>query len=80
MNIFGLQKSTLEFLNNKLIKFKEANKNDRRVECLLPKEINELISEKKIKMKLFETNALWFGVTNPEDEEIVRNILKSEKL
>ncbi len=77
MNIFGLRKETLDMLHDKLIKFKEKNKDDSKIECYLPSELNNLISENKIKMKLNKTDELWLGVTSPEDEEVVKEKLKN---
>ena len=76
MNLFGLHVETLDYLSKHLDEFKEKNKGDRKVECLLPEKLGELISSEKIRMKLFVTNERWFGVTNPEDEEIVKKQLE----
>lgn len=76
MNIFGLPKKILTNIEEKLIEFKEKNKDDKKIECYLPVILSELISEKKLVLKLLKTNDKWFGVTNPEDEEIVREELK----
>lgn len=72
MNIFGLNTLTLKLLNEKLAKFKENNKWDRKIECYLPVEISNIMKENWIKMKLYSTPDKWFWVTNPEDEETVR--------
>lgn len=77
MNILGLIPSDLEKLNKKLIKFKEKHQGDRKIECLLPDEIGKLIEENQIKMSVYTTDSKWFGITNPEDEEILRNKLKN---
>jgi NDP-sugar pyrophosphorylase family protein len=76
MNLFGLSKESIFLLKEKLNEFKEINKGDRKAECLLPVELGKLIKENKIKMKLKSTNDKWFGVTNPEDEEVVAKELK----
>jgi NDP-sugar pyrophosphorylase family protein len=78
MNIYALHPKTIEFLNNNLKIFKEQNKDDRKIEFLIPNELSNLIKENKIKMKLYPCNEKWIGITNPEDEEIVRNILSRE--
>ena len=75
MNVFGLPKDSIVELEKQLIKFKEKNKESRTAECLLPNELTNLIKENKLKLKLVETDAKWFGVTNPNDEEIVRKLL-----
>lgn len=76
MNIFAMQKETLDLLNEKLTDFKETNKDSRSAECLLPVEISNLIKEGKIEMDIFETTDKCLGVTNPEDEFKLRELLK----
>lgn len=77
MNFFGLRKGTLDMLYDKLVRFKEEHKGEVKTECYLPTELNNLISENEIKMKLYETDESWLGVTCPEDEGVVRDILSS---
>ena len=76
-NIFFIKKKTLNLLEEKLITFKKNHVNDRKAECYLPTELSNLINEGQIKIKLIPTSDKWFGVTNPEDEEIIRQQLKS---
>lgn len=75
MNFFALHPKTIKLLNKILEKFKLDHKGDRRAECLLPVELSNLIKQDKIKMKVYKTIDPWFGVTNPEDEDIVRKML-----
>jgi NDP-sugar pyrophosphorylase family protein len=72
MNIFWLNTNAIKNLQENLIKFKETHHGDRKVECYLPIEISNLIKEKWLKMKLYSTSDPRFGVTNPQDEEIVK--------
>ncbi|MEI6732045.1 MAG: sugar phosphate nucleotidyltransferase [archaeon] len=72
MNCFAMHPSTLKMLNQVLEKFKGEHEGDRKIECLLPAEIGNLIKSGKIKMRVYPTKDRWFGVTSPEDEEIVR--------
>jgi len=76
MNMFALYPNVLDLLEKKLIEFKETHKNERKTECYLPMELSKLIKEGKTTVKLLRTNDTWLGVTNPEDEEYVRNELK----
>jgi NDP-sugar pyrophosphorylase family protein len=76
MNLFGLKEETLELLEKKLFEFKESHKEDRKSECYLPTEINSLVQEKKIILKLLPTKDKWLGITNPGDEEMVRKALE----
>ena len=77
MNIFALFPETVHKLNHILNYFKEKNKNDRKVECLLPVEISNLIKSGKINMKIYPTDDWWLGITNPEDEIVVREQLRN---
>ena len=76
VNFIGLQYNVLELLNDILINFKKDNQNDPKIECLLPDNLNELINKNKLSMNFFEIKNDIIGLTNPEDEDIVRNLLK----
>ncbi len=77
MNIFAFAPKTLLLLDQILTKFKEQNKGDRKIECLLPEEVGKLIQQGKITVKVYPTNEEWLGVTNPEDETIIKEKLKN---
>ena len=76
MNIFAMQLNTLDLLSNSLKEFKKKNAKSRIAECLLPVEISDLISNGKISLEIFETKDKCIGVTNPDDEFKVRELLK----
>ena len=78
MNFFGLLPSTVEMLEGNLKEFKVSHPNDRKSECYLPVELSNLIKAKKIKIKLVPTKSEWIGITNPEDEAIVREALSKK--
>ena len=78
MNIFALYPDVICKLGKALIEFKEENQHDKKIECLLPKEINNLIERGKVTMEIYKTSDKWLGVTNPEDELIVREQLKDK--
>lgn len=75
ISIFALHPKTLEYLNENLNKFKEKNKDDRKIECFLNVELSELIEQGKIKMKLYFTPEEYMGITNPNDEYIIKQKL-----
>jgi dTDP-glucose pyrophosphorylase len=77
-NIFILERNVLDLLGEKLNEFKEEHEGDRKSECYLPTELGNLIKEGKIKIKLLMAEDKWFGVTNPEDEEIIRKQIANE--
>jgi len=74
--LFGMYKETFDMLYKILVNFKEDHKENPRIECLLPGELGYLIKKGKIKMKAYSTEEKWLGLTNPEDEEKVREQLK----
>jgi NDP-sugar pyrophosphorylase family protein len=77
MNLFGFFPEILTELEIILKKFKEEHAGDKKLECLLPKEISELIKQGKLKMGIYPTEDKWYGLTNPEDEEKLRLELAS---
>lgn len=76
VNFIGLQYDVLILLNDILRNFKTDNQDDPKIECLLPDNLNELINKNKLSMNFFEIKNDIIGLTNPEDEDIVRNLLK----
>jgi len=78
MNIFALNQSIFNLLKHPFEKFCEENADSRTAECLLPTEISKLIKSNDIKVKLYQTEDKWLGVTNPEDENIIREIISKE--
>lgn len=79
MNMFALHPKTLFLLEKSLLKFKLAHKEDRKSECYLPVELANLVKKNSIKIRIFESNENWIGITNPGDEITVRDILKNYK-
>ena len=79
MLFFGLHTETLQLLEKSLIEIKERNKGDREIEALLPNEMGKLLQENKTTMYAYPTTEKWFGLTNPEDEERVRQKLAFSK-
>jgi len=77
MNIFALQPEVLDSLNKKLIKFKEQNKGNKEIECFLPTELNNLIIDEKLIIELYPTPDKWVGITNPEDEHKVKEMIQN---
>ena len=72
VNLFGFHKEIVEHLQKQLDEFKKENEHSRTAECLLPVELFHLISQGKTRLRVYPTNDTWLGVTNPEDEAVVR--------
>ncbi len=80
MNIFALQPDHLTYLEEKLIQFKKEHTWERRKESIIPTEINKLIQEDVIDLQIYPTNDTRYGITNPEDEQIIKDALKDYSL
>lgn len=76
MNIFALHPAVLQKLKSRVDNFKSRNKGDRKIECILPEELSQLIKNNEIKMRLYPAAERWIGITNSDDEEIVRKYIK----
>jgi len=76
MNIFALNHSTVQKLNESLIQFKQNHLGNRIIEFLLPVELDNLIRDGKITMHISDTDSKWHGVTNPGDEILIREALR----
>lgn len=75
VNFIGLQVCVLDKLKVILDKFKKENVNDPKIECLLPDNLNELIENNEICMRFFEITTEIMGITNPGDEDIIKDKL-----
>jgi dTDP-glucose pyrophosphorylase len=75
--IWGFSIDALKKLKENVIAFKKRHEGDRKSECLLPTELNDLIQNKKITIEIYPTKSKWVGITYPEDEfEIQKNLKK----
>jgi len=75
VNFIGLQYNVLVQLHEILQNFKLTNEGNPKIECLLPDNLNELIEKKYIEMEFFEIENNIIGLTNPEDEILVKKLL-----
>ncbi len=77
MNMWGFTPEFIELLEDGFKKFFENIEGEELTkEYLLPIYIGELLKEKKISVKVLETNDKWFGITYKEDKDLVVNSFK----
>lgn len=77
MNMWGFTPEFIELLEEGFKKFFENMEGEELTkEYLLPIYIGELLKEKKISVKVLETNDKWFGITYKEDKDLVVNSFK----
>ena len=80
MNLFGLQLPTIHKLSKRVESFKRQYKNERLKECFIHVELANLVRENQIKIKVYSSEYKWLGITNPEDEKIVKQELEKQNL
>ena len=77
MNMWGFTPKFIELLEEGFKKFFENIEGEGlTTEYLLPIYVGELLKEKKISVKVLETNDKWFGITYKEDKDLVVNSFK----
>lgn len=78
MNMWGLPPAFLDILESGFSEFLDQLGDDgMKKEYLLPKIIDQLLSEKKASVKVLETTDKWFGVTYKEDKPAVATAIRS---
>lgn len=75
MNLFGFSLKVFEQLHEYWESFIEKNAAAEKAEALLPVVASEIIKEKKGILKVFTSSENWFGMTYPEDREVVKQEL-----
>lgn len=73
MNFFGFKTDTLSFFENYWASFIDENHQSLKAECLLPNAVGSLIEKGLGNVRVYPTSEKWFGMTYPEDKEIVHN-------
>lgn len=72
MNLFGFSVKAFEQFNEYWENFIKNNVSAEKTEALLPVAASEIISKGKGIIKMFTSSENWFGMTYPEDREIVK--------
>lgn len=68
MNFWGFTPTYFDFLNEKFSRFITENTNNLKAEFYIPSTVNDLIEEKRARVKVLHSKASWFGVTYKEDK------------
>ncbi len=77
MNFWGLTPWFFQAAQRDLIAFLREDAGDpMKKECVLPVEIDRLMKEDGLTVQVLHTDAVWFGVTYPEDREYVQQELR----
>ncbi|MCE7991957.1 MAG: nucleotidyltransferase [Roseivirga sp.] len=73
MNFWGFPASVLPQFEEKFIEFVAKNNKEPKAECFIPVEVDNLMKEGKVTVKVVPTSASWLGVTYQEDKPHVVN-------
>ncbi len=76
MNMWGFMPSIFKHLEEQMLDFLEDNAGDSRAEFLLPTVIDKLVDTAKVEIPVLKTGEKWFGMTYPDDRELVRQKLQ----
>lgn len=76
MNFFGFTPDFLSYLEDGFKKFLDTQaQTNIKAEFYIPLMVNNLINEKKARLKVLSSDAVWFGVTYKEDKpDVVKKI------
>ena len=74
VNFLGLLPKTVDFLETILRDFQKEHATDRKIECLLPDNLDFLIKYNFITMDYFEIKNKIYGITYPGDEELIKSL------
>ncbi len=72
MNLFGFSPKVFEFFDEYFQDFIHKYAESAKSECLLPEGVGLMIRKNLGKMKVYTTTEQWFGMTYPQDAEIVK--------
>lgn len=80
MNFWGFTPKCFEFGNDSFKNFLEKNKGSLKAEYYLPTLVADSLASGKANVKLLTSNDKWFGVTYPEDKEIVQKAISELRM
>ncbi len=80
MNFWGFNPSVYPLMREKFNEFLKDNSQELKSESLIPIVIGDLIKEGRTRVKVLSTNAQWFGVTYPQDKDMVVRRIASYKV
>ncbi len=75
MNLFGFTPKVFGYFNEYFKNFIHKYAESEKAECLLPEAAGTLIEKGLGRIKVYTTTERWFGMTYPEDREIVKSEL-----
>lgn len=71
MNFWGFTPDVFPQLREAFVNFLKKEGGSQKSECYVPKEVDNFIKQGTADVEVLQTSSSWFGVTYPEDKEIV---------
>ena len=79
MNYWGFTPAVFPLMKKDFIDFLKENIEVDKSELVIPTSVAHIVENKKADVKVMSTSAEWFGVTYPQDKEIVQNKIAQYK-
>ena len=79
MNLFGFSPKAFERFDKYWEDFKRTSLSLPKAEALLPVAASDIIKNGEGKIKVFTSDESWFGMTYPEDKQVVKDAI-AEKI
>ena len=76
MNFWGFDIGIFDHLKERFGSFVEIESKNPKAEFLIPDVVSSLVAEGIARVKVLDTDEVWFGMTHPEDKEIVKSEIK----
>ena len=73
MNLFGFSPKAFESFEEYWENFKKSSLQLPKAEALLPVAVSKMIQKGKGSVKVFTSEESWFGITYPEDKQVVKD-------
>lgn len=73
MNLFGFSPKAFERFEKYWDDFKKTSLSSTKAEALLPIAASDIIKNNEGKIKVFTSDESWFGMTYPEDKQLVKD-------
>ncbi len=77
MNFWGFTPDFFAHLRREFVSFLQKAGHEQKSECYVPKVVNDLIQTGDAEVAVLPTSSKWFGVTYPEDKEIVVSSIRA---
>ncbi|HTV40523.1 MAG TPA: sugar phosphate nucleotidyltransferase [Candidatus Sulfotelmatobacter sp.] len=71
MNMWGFTPSLFDELRSRFVEFLRKHANEEKSEFYIPSAVNEIVQDKRARVKVLRTPDSWFGVTYREDRPFV---------